>query len=216
MIRQPLRDAAELNKPSMRVLWAGLFLGVVGASTLTANLLWGGATRARPDNLVETLYLVVAAVALSSVDVRIELGRLSLSGIAIGAAALVLNPPAATLVGLAIGIAMARRGPWPIVGNAILVSSGFAIRTGVSIPSIVRRTFTTQFFVAFGYFVLASLLASYVLDGSLLGYLLATIVFVLALALTDTIAGRRLRTMLELELSDADRHLFHSRAVEGE
>ena len=37
----------------------------------------------------------------------------------------------------------------------------------------------------------------------------------LALALTDTIAGRRVRRVLESELSDADRHLFHSRAVEG-
>ncbi|HET7420636.1 MAG TPA: HAMP domain-containing sensor histidine kinase, partial [Candidatus Dormibacteraeota bacterium] len=46
-------------------------------------------------------------------------------------------------------------------------------------------------------------------------YLLASIVFVLALALTDTIAGRRVRRVLESELSDADRHLFHSRAVEG-
>ncbi|HEX7263938.1 MAG TPA: HAMP domain-containing sensor histidine kinase, partial [Candidatus Dormibacteraeota bacterium] len=36
-----------------------------------------------------------------------------------------------------------------------------------------------------------------------------------ALALTDTIAGRRVRKILESELSDADRHLFHSRAVEG-
>src|SRR5207253_10745189 len=62
---------------------------------------------------------------------------------------------------------------------------------------------------------LASLLTSYVLDGSLLGYLLASIVFVLALALTDTIATRRVRRVLESELSDADRHLFHSRAVEG-
>jgi len=62
---------------------------------------------------------------------------------------------------------------------------------------------------------LAGLLISYVLDGSLLGYFLATIVCVLALALTDTIAGRRVRRVLESELSDADRHLFHSRAVEG-
>jgi signal transduction histidine kinase len=59
------------------------------------------------------------------------------------------------------------------------------------------------------------LLTSYVLDGSPLGYLLATIVFVLSLALTDTIAGRRIRRVLETELSDADRHLFHSRAIEG-
>src|SRR5690348_15778631 len=180
MIRQHLRDAAELSKPSLRVLWAGLFLGIVGAGTLVADLSWGGATRAKPDNLVETLFLVVAAVALSSVDVLIELGRRSLSGIAIGTAAPALNPPEATLVGLAIGIAMARRGPWPIVANGvlaatyaclgafptsqlrgddglsvqsrlfallslnvaswILVSIGLAIRTGVSIPSIVRRT----------------------------------------------------------------------------
>jgi signal transduction histidine kinase len=48
-----------------------------------------------------------------------------------------------------------------------------------------------------------------------MGYVLATIVCVLALALTDTIAGRRVRRVLESELSDADRHLFHSRAVEG-
>jgi signal transduction histidine kinase len=54
-----------------------------------------------------------------------------------------------------------------------------------------------------------------VLDGSLLGYVLGTIVCVLSLALTDTIAGRRVRRVLESELSDADRHLFHSRAVEG-
>ncbi|HEV2172715.1 MAG TPA: HAMP domain-containing sensor histidine kinase, partial [Nitrospira sp.] len=97
----------------------------------------------------------------------------------------------------------------------ILVGVGLALRTGESIASVARRTFTAQFFIAFAYFALASLLASYVLDGSFRGYLLATIVFVLALALTDTIAGRRIRRVLELELSDADRHLFHSRAVEG-
>ncbi|HEY1420953.1 MAG TPA: HAMP domain-containing sensor histidine kinase [Candidatus Dormibacteraeota bacterium] len=82
-------------------------------------------------------------------------------------------------------------------------------------PSIVRHNFTASFYVAFGYVALASLLISYVLDGTLLGYFLATIVCVLSLALTDTIAGRRVRRVLESELSDADRHLFHSRAVEG-
>src|SRR5205807_9491231 len=71
------------------------------------------------------------------------------------------------------------------------------------------------FLAAFGYFALAALLISYLIDGTLLGYFLATIVCVLALALTDTIAGRRVRTVLESELSDADRHLVHSRAVEG-
>jgi len=97
----------------------------------------------------------------------------------------------------------------------ILVGGGLSLRTGEPIRSIVRHNFSGPFFAAYAYFALASLLTSYVLDGSLLGYLLATIDFVLALALTDTIAGRRIRRVLESELSDADRHLFHSRAVEG-
>ena len=99
--------------------------------------------------------------------------------------------------------------------NLALVALAFRIRSGESIRSVVRHNFTPSFYVAFGYFGLAALLISYVLDGTALSYLLATIVCVLALALTDTIAGRRVRRVLESELSDADRHLFHSRAVEG-
>jgi signal transduction histidine kinase len=102
-----------------------------------------------------------------------------------------------------------------VAGNLLLVVLLFRIRQGEPIRSLMRMTFTASFFVSFAYFGLAALLISYVLDGSLLGYLLATIVCVLALALTDTIAGRRVRRVLESELSDADRHLFHSRAVEG-
>ncbi len=96
-----------------------------------------------------------------------------------------------------------------------LVAVGLSVSSGDSVRSILRENFTPSFYVAFAYLGLAGLLTSYLLDGSLLGYLLTTIVFVLALALTDTIASRRVRTVLESELSDADRHLFHSRAVEG-
>lgn len=101
------------------------------------------------------------------------------------------------------------------VVNLALVIVALKLRTGESAASIVRHNFTRSFYAAFAYFGLAALLISYVLDGSATGYLLATIVCVLALALTDTIAGRRVRRVLESELSDADRHLFHSRAVEG-
>ncbi len=101
------------------------------------------------------------------------------------------------------------------LANLTLVAIGLSIQTGESVPNIARINFTSSFIAAFAYMALASLLISYVLDGSLLGYLLATIVCVLSLALTDTIAGRRVRRVLESELSDADRHLFHSRAVEG-
>jgi signal transduction histidine kinase len=101
------------------------------------------------------------------------------------------------------------------VANVVLVATSLSISSGESVRIIARLNFTLSFLVALTYMGLAALVISYVLDGSPLGYLLATVVFVLALALTDTIAGRRVRRVLESELSDADRHLFHSRAVEG-
>jgi len=101
------------------------------------------------------------------------------------------------------------------LANWVLVGLAYSLRSGEALTSIVRHNFTTSFYAAFAYYGLAAILLSYVLDGSPTGYLLATIVCVLALALTDTIAGRRVRRVLESELSDADRHLFHSRAVEG-
>jgi signal transduction histidine kinase len=99
--------------------------------------------------------------------------------------------------------------------NLALVVVALSIRTNEPAVSIVQHNFTRSFYAAFAYLGLAAILLSYVIDGSITGYLLATIVCVLALALTDTIAGRRERQVLESELTDADRHLFHSRAVEG-
>jgi len=101
------------------------------------------------------------------------------------------------------------------LADIALVALAISVRTGESIASVVRHNLTVSFYLAFAYFALGALLISYVLDGSPLGYFLAAIVCVLALALTDTISGRRVRRVLESELSDADRHLFHSRAVEG-
>lgn len=243
------------NKRATRTIRAWLFVGVAGLGACSATLVWGGGRLSHPDDVTETVYLVLASIVLTSVDVRIERGRLNLSGIPIGAASLLLNPLNAALVGISLGISLARRGPWPIIGNSVMAGSygligaliashlydhgtlpfqsrlfvlavvyacswvfvaiGFSLYTGEPIASIVRQNFTRHFYAAFGYFALAALLTSYVIDGSLRGYVLATIVFVLALALTDTIAGRRIQRILESELSDADRHLFHSRAVEG-
>jgi signal transduction histidine kinase len=124
------------------------------------------------------------------------------------AAALRANAPLALESRLAVVVVTT-------IASWIVVTIGFRVRTGESISSIVRHNFTPSFYAAYGYFGLAAILLTYVLDGSFLGYVLATIVCVLSLALTDTIAGRRVRRVLESELSDADRHLFHSRAVEG-
>jgi signal transduction histidine kinase len=231
------------------------YLGLLACVVIVLNAADRYYALTHQDRVTDVLFLCIAAAALNVPQVRIDQGRLSLSGIATGAAALLLNPLDATLVGIASSASFAGRGLFPILGNAVssaliagtgsLIASTFRtgpslaiaprllvltvcmvvnlvfvlvairIRLGESIPIVMRRNFTSSFFLAFGYFGLASLLISYVLDGSPLGYLLATIVCVLALALTDTIAGRRVRRVLESELSDADRHLFHSRAVEG-
>jgi len=232
-----------------------VYLAALVTVVVLANLLTRSYDTGHPDNVVVLAYLCVAAPLFNLPQVRIEQGRLSLVGIANQAAALLLNPLDATIVGAASSVSALRRGWFPLLANAIfsaginltgsivaaefrvhgglpifgraltvmvwsltnvaLLALVFRIRSGGSIRGATLRTFTGSFYVAFAYSSLAAILVSYVLDGSLLGYLLATIVFVLALALTDTIAGRRVRRVLESELSDADRHLFHSRAVEG-
>ena len=231
------------------------YLAVLGVLISWLNVLTAGYTATHPDPVIEVLYLLAAATSLAFVEVRLERGRLTLSALAYGPAAVLLNPINATLVGLATGFAMVRRPRWPILANAImtatitvagstfgilvrtathgsavgrvitiivvyaaslsLVALGLSLRTGESLTSIARHNFTGPFLLAYGYFTLGSLVITYLIDGSAIGYMLATIVFVLALALTDTIAGRRVRRVLESELTDADRHLFHSRAVEG-
>jgi signal transduction histidine kinase len=101
------------------------------------------------------------------------------------------------------------------VASPLLTATAISIRDLQSPSAVLRRNVTPAFGVAFVYFALGGLLISYVLDGSPLGYLLATVVCLMSLALTDSIAGRRIRNVLESELTDADRHLFHSRAVDG-
>jgi signal transduction histidine kinase len=129
-------------------------------------------------------------------------------------------------LGAFVAIHLEQGGPLSLVGrltvlvltnvaDIALVALGLSLRSGESISSILRHNFSVSFYLAFAYFALGALLISYVLDGSPLGYFLATVVCLLALALTDTISGRRVRRVLESELTDADRHLFHSRAVEG-
>lgn len=231
------------------------YFGLLVVVFVAVNVATYGYTKSHQDAFVTVTFLAVLATLMSVPEVRIDRGTLTLNGVVGGAAAILLNPLNATLVGLAIAIPFVRRGVWRMVANAsvcaatdcvasvvaaqfrigghiglaprvatllvltatnvALVATGISIYNGESGVTVLRRNSTGYFFFAFGYFGLASLLISYVLDGSLLGYLLATIVCVLALALTDTIAGRRVRRVLESELSDADRHLFHSRAVEG-
>src|SRR6266849_188115 len=231
------------------------FIGFLASAIVAINIAVYPYSRSHPDSVLLVVFIAVMTSAMSIPEVRIDRGTLTLNGVVSGAASILLNPLDATLVGLATALPFARRGVWPMLGNAaiyatvlclsslvsayfrsgtdlafgprvatllvltgsdiVLVASAISIRTGESRLNVLQRNFTAYFFFAFGYFGLSALLISYVLDRTVLGYILATIVCVLALALTDTIAGRRVRRVLESELSDADRHLFHSRAVEG-
>jgi len=246
--------AAYQLSPRRNVLSYG-YLAVLAGLVLGLNILMAPYTAHHADRVFPVVYLIVSTALLASVEVRLDRGRLTLSALAMGAAAVLLNPLNATLVGLGTGIAMFRRPRWQLLANAcmsasltcvasvtsvligassdanpirrtfvllvldatslLFVACGLSVRTGESLLSIARHNFTTPFLLAYGYFTLGSLLITYVLDGSAIGYLLTTVVFVLSLALADTLAGRRIRRVLESELSDADRHLFHSRAVEG-
>ena len=231
------------------------YLTCLAIAVVAVNISAWQFDRSHPDRVADVVYLILAATCLNLANVRMARGHLSLAGLVIGAAAILLNPLDATIVGLGIPIGQVSRGARPMIANAVvypaiacaasviswqfhtehglalatrllvlltyvaanlvLVAITFSILAGESIRNIIRQNVGTTFLLAFAYMALASLLVSFVLNGSALGYLLATIVFVLALALTDSIAGRRVRQVLESELSDADRHLFHSRAVEG-
>jgi len=75
--------------------------------------------------------------------------------------------------------------------------------------------FSRSFLAAFVYFALAAVLIFGVMDGSPRGYLLAVVVALLSVTLTDTLAERRSRAALEAQVADSQRHLGYSRALEG-
>ena len=256
MLLRLIRDATQLNnRHGGRIAPSAVFLALVAGSIAGLDFATISDLRRHPDSLALVLFLIGAEVVLGRTSVPLDRGRLTLSALSLGPAALLLNPVDATMVGLSLGLTVASRGSWRILTNGILsgayagaaavvaihlfgggdlsifarisvllvlwlaswllLATSFWIYTGETVMSIVRHNFSPAFYAAFGYFTLGSVLISYLLDGSARGYLLATIVWILAFALTDTIAGRRVRRVLESELSDADRHLFHSRAVEG-
>src|SRR5438270_9607736 len=77
------------------------------------------------------------------------------------------------------------------VANLSLIAVGLSFPSGESVLKVVRHNLTPSFGLALVYFNLASLLISYVLDGTLVGSLLAPVVFLLGLALTGTVRAQR-------------------------
>jgi signal transduction histidine kinase len=90
-----------------------------------------------------------------------------------------------------------------------------AVLNDEPIVKTARAVFSRSFLAAFVYFALAATLIFGVMDGSPRGYLLAVVVALLSVTLTDTLAERRSRAALEAQVADSQRHLGYSRALEG-
>jgi signal transduction histidine kinase len=101
------------------------------------------------------------------------------------------------------------------LANWLVNLIGLAVLTDEPIRKTVRAIFSRAFLAAFIYFALAAMLIASVMDGSPRGYLLATVVALLSVTLTETLAERRSRAALEAQVADSQRHLGYSRALEG-
>jgi len=103
-----------------------------------------------------------------------------------------------------------------VVGlNVLITGMNISFDNRESVVGVLRGIVTPTFIAAYLYFSLAAILLAHLLDGTLAGYGYGLIVGAMSLALTDTISVRRVRHFLEAQLTDSDRHLAFSRAVEG-
>jgi signal transduction histidine kinase len=130
-----------------------------------------------------------------------------------GAAALRLAVGSGSPLKVAIGLATVALSM--TIANWLVNLVGLAVLTDEPIQKTVRAIFSRSFLAAFVYFALAATLIASVMDGSLRGYLLAVVVALLSVTLTETLAERRSREALEAQVADSQRHLGYSRAVEG-
>jgi len=99
--------------------------------------------------------------------------------------------------------------------NWALTSAYFQLVTGEGVVAVFRRNLNRTFLAAFVYFALGAILIANLIDGSLRGYVLATIVAILSVVLTETIRERQTRVALEAQIADTQRHLAYTRAAEG-
>jgi signal transduction histidine kinase len=130
-----------------------------------------------------------------------------------GAAALRLEVGSGSTLKAAMGLALVALSM--TLANWLVNLIGLAVLTDEPIQKTVRAIFSRSFLAAFVYFALAATLISSVMDGSVRGYLLAVVVALLSVTLTETLAERRSRETLEAQVADSQRHLGYSRALEG-
>jgi len=231
--------------------WLGFF-GAMAAVLTVASLL---IPQGRQFNVATTIFLLAAGMLLGATNIRIDLGVISLGAIAYQAAAAILSPLEAALVGIAATIPRAYqrrnldRVPYAAVGAfygafgaafrlilerfgaptplaivaavlmtvvANLVSTGL-IGTRIAnttVVSVWRRALTRMVWVAYVFFVAASLLLVDLLSHGWAGYAEAATLVALTLPFVYTIFGRRWLHILEGQLSEADRLAAYGQSIE--
>lgn len=101
------------------------------------------------------------------------------------------------------------------VFNWLVTAVVGAVSYGESPVRIFSRNLDRNWFGAFAYIGMSAALLSYLLNGSIQGFALGSLVALLSLALADSIAGRQLRSRLQEQIGQVDRYLMYSRVVEG-
>src|SRR5712691_2616943 len=105
-----------------KVFWTYTYLMGLGLVVAILNVVFVPLDVHHPDRFVHVAFLCVAGPLLNIPQVRIEQGRLSLSG---------------TVIGLASSVSVFRRGAFPIVGNAMF-SAAIAV-AGSLVANFLRR-----------------------------------------------------------------------------
>lgn len=140
-----------------------------------------------------------------------------------GVGAAVFWTAGAALVRVEIGTATLPRRVFAYAVVAVLMTLAnwlvnlveLSLLTREPVLDIARSAFSRAFIAAFVYFSLAAVLIANTINGSLGGYLLAGVVALLSVTLTETLAERRRRAALEAQVADSQRYVGYSRAMEG-
>lgn len=115
---------SQLSKKAMRRTFASYgYLGSLAALVIVLNAVNTSYDSAHPDGVIEVVFLVLAAALMTLPNVRIDQGSLSLVGVGLFGAALLLNPLNATIIGVSSSAAYGRRGRFQILGNATICAA---------------------------------------------------------------------------------------------
>ena len=116
-----------------------------------------------------------------------------------------LPPSASVATALFVGVAI----------NVITVAVSLSFRTSTPAPRILEQLLTPGFAFAYTYFLIAAALASTMLGHSYEGLLRASGLFVLAIAIGDSVGGRTIRAFLERQLVAVEPHIQYSQLARG-